>query len=117
VAAYLKRHRHNGSVVGGFVGIGRIKAKARPIREITIRSKPLLKLDLHCANMADNMESDHLSEYVALVDWISAVPREKAKWESGTFATQLVRASLDRQPQTIAFLEREFDVNFKKLAA
>lgn len=111
VAAYLKNR--------GFVGIGVLTDRAKPIREVTIKGKPLLSHNLHCQSMADNAESDELCEYVAPVKWAAAVERDQAKWKTkaGIYTTTHVRASLDGQPKTIAFLEREFGVNVRELVA
>ena len=109
VAAYLK-----GS---GFVGIGRVMTKARPCREVTINQKPLLSYPLERPNLALYCDDDDMSEYVALVDWISLVDENNAKWKakSGLYSTPLIRASLDNQPETVAFLEEEFQVSFEEL--
>lgn len=109
VAAYLKRY--------GYVGIGKLTGRARPIREVVIGQKPLLGQDLCCHGMDDNAESDELCEYVAPVKWVAVVDRAKAKWKkkSGLYSTTHVRASLDGQPETVAFLEREFGVRVRDL--
>jgi uncharacterized protein len=111
VAAYLKNH--------GFVGIGVLTDLAKPIREVTIKSKPLLSHNLRCQRMSDNIESDELCEYVAPVKWVAAVERDQAKWKakSGLYTTTHVRASLDGQQKTIAFLEREFGLNIHEIMA
>lgn len=111
VAAYLKNH--------GFVGIGVLTDRAKPIREVTIKGKPLLSHHLRCQRMADNSESDELCEYVAPVKWAAALGRGQAKWKAkaGIYTTTLVRASLNGQPKTIAFLEGEFGVNVRELVA
>lgn len=111
IAAYLKNH--------GFVGIGTITERAKPIRAVAIKGKPLLNHALCCTGMADNAESDELCEYVATVKWAAAVERDQAKWKSkaGLYTTTHVRASLDAQPNTIAFLETEFAVNVRDLVA
>ena len=108
-AAYLKSY--------GFVGIGRILQTARPIRDVSIQGKPLLSLDLICKNMGDNIDSDDLCEYVCLVEWLSTVDKTKAKWskKSGLYTTTHVRASLDGQPDTINFLEKEFGLDIRNL--
>ena len=108
IAAYLK-----GS---GFVGIGQLTSRAKPVREVTISGKPLLSHNLRCQNMADNAESNDLCEYVATVKWINAVDRANAKWKAkaGIYTTTHVRASLDGQPATIAFLEDAFGVNMRE---
>jgi hypothetical protein len=109
VVAYLKGK--------GFVGIGRIKEAAKPISKVVIKGKPLLALDLKCPNMSDNSDNPEKSEYVALVKWIAKVPRKEAKWKtkSSLYTTQLVRASLDNQPETMDFIEREFGINLRML--
>jgi len=110
VAAYLKGK--------GFVGIGQLTSKAKPIREVRIQGKPLLNHSLRCSNMADNANSDDLCEYVATVNWLRTIDRKQAKaqWKpkSGIYTTQHVRASLDRQPKTIEFLQEAFKVNLRE---
>jgi uncharacterized protein len=111
IAAYLKNH--------GFVGIGSITERAKPVREVLIAGKPLLSHALRCRGMAESAESDDLCEYVATVKWAASVERGQAKWKSkaGLYTTTHVRASLDAQPDTIEFLEREFAVNIRDLMA
>ena len=109
IVAYLKR--------AGFVGIGQIIKKAEMIRNVSIKGKRLLDFPLECKNMSSNQDSKEKSEYVALVKWIKTFPRNQAKWKSKSdlYTTTHVRASLDGQPKTIAFIEKEFGVNLKKL--
>jgi hypothetical protein len=109
IAAYLKGK--------GFVGIGKILAKARPAREIVLNNVPLLSHKLEQPNLQKNFDDDILCEYVAKVNWINALDAEDAKWKSksGLFTTQLVRASLDNQPKTVSFLEEKFDLNFEEI--
>ena len=111
VVAYLKGK--------GFVGIGRITQKAIPVREVVLNNVPLLKHSLECLKIEENSDDYEKSEYVALVSWLSTVTREEAKWQSksGLFTSQLVRASLDAQPETVKFLEKEFNINFAELMA
>ncbi len=109
VVAYLKNH--------GFVGIGTLADRAKPIRVVLINGKPLLSHNLLCDRMSDNADSDETCEYVAPVKWVAAVERTQAKWKpkAGLYTTTHVRASLDGQPKTIAFLEKEFQVNIREL--
>jgi len=67
--------------------------------------------------LGENFDNDDKCEYVALVEWIVAVNRDQAKWKSktGIYTTPLVRASLNNQPKTIEFLEKEFGVNLRDL--
>jgi hypothetical protein len=109
VAAYLKGK--------GFVGIGVITDQAKPIRSVLIKGKPLLTHQLISAGMAENIDSDELCEYVAKVKWVAAVKRNQAKWKTkaGIYTTTHVRASLDGQPKTVAFLENEFGIRIRDL--
>lgn len=109
-AAYLKGR--------GFVGIGRVTEPAQMINKVRINSKPLLMNDLVSQGMSRNQENPETSEYVCLVDWLKAVPREQAKFTRSPklFTSTHVRATLDGQPQTIHFLESVFDVSIKKAA-
>jgi hypothetical protein len=110
LAAYLKGK--------GYVGIGQIVEKARPIREVRIKSRPLISLPLRCKHMDANIDSDAKCEHVALVKWIRTVAVEEAKMKSrsGIYTTTHVRASLDNQPNTRMYLERAFDVRFGEVA-
>jgi hypothetical protein len=108
VVAYLKR--------AGFVGIGRVLASAKPVREVQIKGRPLLAhKKLRCAGMAEDVESDDLCEYVARVKWIRKRSRAEALWKAGLYRTPLLRASLDKQRRTLSFLERGFGVKFEAL--
>ena len=108
VAAYLKGH--------GFVGVGQLTSAAGPIRDVTIQGKSLLRHQLRCSGMASNEDSLELCEYVAAVRWIKTVDRRDAKWmaKSGLYTTTHVRASLDRQPDTLKFLEDSFQVSLRE---
>ena len=107
-AAYLKGC--------GYVGIGQIHAKAQMINKVLLNNKPMLTHSLQ-RNMAKNCDNAEKSEYVCLVDWIAHVPRGQAKWKakSNLYTTPLVRASLDAQPDTIHFLEKEFNFSIEQL--
>jgi uncharacterized protein len=74
IAAYLKGH--------GFVGIGRIKERAKPISAVTIGDMPLLSHKLDCKKMDDHLGDLELCEYVATVEWIEAVEPPNAKWKA-----------------------------------
>jgi len=103
-AAYLKGR--------GFVGIGRITARAEGVRDIRIDKKPLLSLDLVQPRLGEHADDPDRAEYVCLVEWLKAVPREEAQWRQAPklYTTTHLRASLDRQPETVEFLERAFDI-------
>jgi hypothetical protein len=109
-AAYLKKR--------GFVGVGTIKSAAQMIADVKLEDVPLLSLPLQCKEMADNSADPERSEYVCLVTWSKTCTRQEAKRRKSPklFTTTHVRASLDRQPSTVAFLEDAFGVNLRELA-
>jgi hypothetical protein len=107
IAAYVKGD--------GFVGIGRITQKAKPIRSVMINGQPLATCELSCKGMTENIDSDEMCEYVALVDWVCSV--DKGHWlpKAGLYTTQLVRASLENQSETQRYLEEKFNIKFKDI--
>ena len=109
IAAYLKGR--------GYVGIGRITSAAKPVREVSVDGENLLSQRLGCPELATNSFNDELSEYVAIVDWIASVEAQHGKWKSksGLYTTPLIRASLDKQPVTVAFLEASFNLSIPEL--
>ena len=104
IAAFLKGN--------GYVGIGRVKEKAIRVNNFKINGKLLNQFDLLIPNIFENSDNEK-SEYLVGIDWLKSVDKNDAKWKpkSGLFATQLIKASLQGQPKTIEFLEKEF--NFK----
>ena len=104
-AAYLKRR--------GFVGVGKILTRAKPIDD------ELLKLPLAARRMGDNRHDPDLAEYVCRVEWLKSVPRDQAKSRRTPrlYTTTHVRASLDNQPQTVTFLEEQFNLSIRELIA
>lgn len=109
VVAYLKGK--------GFVGIGRIVQRAKPIREVSIQNLPLTRHVLDCKKMSENIDSDEKCEYVALVKWDRAVESNEAAWKekSDLYTTQLVRSSIEKQQKTLRFLEEKFGVDLQAL--
>ena len=76
-------------------------------------------MPLKCQRMGEKGDDSVRSEYVCLVEWIKTVPRGKAKWRRTPklYTTTHVRASLDSQLNTVAFLESAFGVNLREMAA
>lgn len=108
VVAYLKR--------SGYVGIGKVQEKAVKVTDFRHAGKSLQHYPLRVPNIFKNHDNEN-TEYVIKVDWVKAVDCKKAKWKSNEklFTTQLVKASLQGQPKTIGFLEREFGLKFTDL--
>lgn len=111
VAAYLTGH--------GFVGVGKVTSRAVPFNSYLHEGKLLTQCDLIAERMWQNAEDPDKSEYVARVQWKKTVTRENARWKkkSGLYTTQLIRATLERQPITINFLQEEFGVDLGRMAA
>jgi uncharacterized protein len=109
VVAYLKRC--------GYVGIGKVLDKAVRYLDFRINGKPLNDCKLSAPEMFKHADDVDRSEYVVAVDWKRSFPRDQARWKkrSHLFTTQLVRARLDRQRETLDFVEREFDLCLKDL--
>lgn len=109
VVAYLKGH--------GYVGVGKVAAQAVQYRDFTLDGCLLQDHDLVAPRMSENSDNPETCEYVAKVDWKASVPRLDAKWRrnSGLFATQLVRASLERQPETMSFVEAAFNLSLRTM--
>jgi len=109
IAAYLKGR--------GYVGIGRVTSAAKPVREVSVDGENLLSQRLQCPELATNSSNNELSEYVAIVDWLTSVEAQHGKWKSksGLYTTPLIRASLDKQPVTVAFLEASFNLSIPEL--
>ena len=75
--------------------------------------KSLKSQNLSEPNIFQNSDNKN-TEYLLKVEWIKAVPANEAKWKprAGLFTTQLIKASLEKQIETINFLEKEFEVSF-----
>ncbi|WP_460966679.1 LEM-3-like GIY-YIG domain-containing protein [Pedococcus soli] len=110
VVAYLKSR--------GYVGVGTVTARAVPYLDYRHQGRLLKDFGLVEPNIDHDAEDPALTEYVLGVDWAKSFPREGAKWQplSKLFTTQLIRASLEGQPQTVAFIEDAFEVNLRDLA-
>jgi hypothetical protein len=76
----------------GYVGVGIVKDAVKPAKKFTVKVKgkniPILKAPLTATDMGWNSNSKEKCEYLVRVDWIKAVPRDKAYWEKGMFANQ-----------------------------
>ena len=101
----------------GYVGIGRILERARPVRDVRLNNQPLSDYDLEQPNLILDSNDDNQSEYVAVVEWVVSVETAEAKWmpRSGLFSSQRCRASLDNQPVTVSFLEESFNISIEEL--
>jgi len=109
IVPYLQRH--------GYIGIGRVEEKAVPISEFKHNGKSLRDIQLKIKKMFDNHDNDK-SKYLIKVEWISAVDSKQAKKatkQDGIYSTPLIKSSLQGQPKTVEYLEKEFGIKFAKL--
>ena len=99
------------------MGIGVVEAAAVPARDFRYKRRLLSTCDVARPHMFDHADDVARCEYLVRVRWKKTVPRARAyfKPKSGLFTSQLVRASLSRQPKTLAYLERAFDLRFSDL--
>jgi hypothetical protein len=115
VAAYQRRH--------GFVGIGRVKKEAVPVRDFLCRrsgsqkGRHLRTAELKGDRLFHHANNNEKCEYLVTIDWIKQVPQTRAyfKKKSGLFTTTHVVASLSNQQDTLSYLQQVFKVNFEKL--
>lgn len=111
VAAYLTGH--------GYVGLGRVRHRAVAYAKYLHEGLPLASFNLSQPNLDHDAADLDTCEYILAVEWLESVEAEGAKRISkklGHYAPQRVRASLDDQPVTIAFLDASFSVNLRELA-
>ncbi|MFN5540630.1 MAG: LEM-3-like GIY-YIG domain-containing protein [Candidatus Melainabacteria bacterium] len=109
VVAYLKRKKN----IGGYVGIGIVREPAVMAQYFRIDGKSLDQLNLLQPRILENAKDADKAEYPVRVSWAVSVNAEEGKWVSNQklFTTQLIKASLQNQPETIKFLEAEFGIN------
>lgn len=110
VVAYLKG--------AGYVGVGVVRSPAVPYAMYRSNGRALAQCELVEPNVGHDSGDSALCEYLVAVDWVATVDRGNARWipKGGLFTSQLIRASLDAQPATIAFVEEAFSVDLAALA-
>jgi hypothetical protein len=109
----LKRKRN----VGGYVGIGKVTSGSVAVRDFRYNGIRLERRILKGPDLLHDADDAERCEYLVGVKWIKTVPREQARFRrrSGLYTTQLIVASLSRQPKTLRFLEQEFNLSFDRL--
>ena len=108
VIAYIKNY--------GYAGVGKVLDKAKPAIKFKYKDKYLKDLPLKSSGLFRNADNEN-ADYLVKVEWKKTFKKEDAKWRSkaGLFTTQLIKASLDFQPQTLDFIQEEFQVDFSKI--
>lgn len=100
--------------VKGFVGVGIVEEKSRPVTEFEVevdgKRVPILEAPLAdfqaVAHDADNPE---LCEHLVRVEWLKTRAVDEAVWQSGLFTNQVTACKL-RDPKTIEYLEDAFGI-------
>jgi hypothetical protein len=117
---------HKGDIVlayissQGYVGIGKVTAPAVPAREFRIGRKSLKQIrhKLKAKKMCHNYDDLDECEYVVKVKWKHWEKREqalKAIKKKGHYVARQIRASLEDQPTTRHYIQKEWEVDFSEL--
>jgi hypothetical protein len=94
----------------GYVGYGEVIEDARPAGEVRLEDgKPLLEHAMQAPHPGDFGSDPSKAEWAVRVKWIKTFPREQARTFAGVFANQNIACKL-RHPETVQFVEREFEV-------
>lgn len=91
----------------GYVGKGTVTGTKIPAGEFMTPSGPLFDQDLKQPAIRNRSADAAVMEYAVPIDWETAVPISDAKTFVGVFANQNIVCKL-RDPETLAFLKREF---------
>jgi len=98
----------------GYVGVGIVNETSRPIKDFMIqfddKEIPILEAPLAATAMGERADDLDVCPYLVRVEWIKAVPREKAYWEKGLFAIQHTACRL-RNQFTIEKLSQHFGLD------
>lgn len=95
----------------GYVGYGEVESPAVTLDQFIVEGegKPLSEMPLSSPSATDHLDDPELAEWAVGVKWINTFPKDQAKTFKGVFANQNVACKL-RQPETVEFLIKEFDV-------
>jgi uncharacterized protein len=110
VMAYLSRK--------GYVGIGSVTERAVMAKNFRVRGKKLSELDLVSKRvMEQNADDPEKSAYIVKVAWKATCDAHEAKWikNKKLFTSQMAKASLQNQRETIDFVSSAFKINIENL--
>lgn len=95
----------------GYIAVGRVLETAQRINDFTVdvdgQQVPILDAPLKAPGMGLGADDEEQSEYVARVEWLKTLPKEKAIREKGMFANQNTVVRL-RDPFTLERLVEAF---------
>jgi hypothetical protein len=102
----------------GYVGVARVLEGACPATSFRFNGKLLSSLHVIQPEMFTVPSDPMDGEFVLKVEWIVSRERNKAiGGDLSVWRSRSMLASLESQPETLHFLEKEFSVQFKKLLA
>ena len=98
--------------VQGYVGVGIVKERARPVTEFDVEvdgeKVPILEARLaEPEKLSHDVNDPELREHLVRVTWIKTRPVGEAAWQAGLFTNQMPACRL-RDRETIEYLERAF---------
>lgn len=98
--------------VKGYVGVGIVKEKVRPVTEFQVevdgKEMPILEAPLaEPEKLNHDAHNPELSEYLVRVEWQKTRPLTEAAWQPGLFTNQIPACKL-RDRETIEYLEGAF---------
>jgi hypothetical protein len=101
--------------VKGYVGVGIVKEKSRPVTEFDVEVSgqrvPILEAPLaEPEKVTHDADDPQLREHLVRVEWLKTRPVEEAVWQPGLFTNQIPACKL-RDRETIEFLENGFALN------
>ena len=107
--------------VKGYVGVGIVKEKARPVTEfeVEVDGERLPILDASLAEpdkVRHDADDPDLREHLVRIEWVETRPLEEAAWRTGLFTNQIPVCKL-RDRDTIEFLEDAFALHPEDLPA
>jgi hypothetical protein len=100
--------------VQGYVGVGVVKEKARPVtdfdvdvngQKVAILGAPLTEAE----KLSHDSDNPELCEHLVRVEWLKTRPLDAAAWQTGLFTHQMPVCKL-RDQETIEYLERAFGI-------
>lgn len=98
--------------IKGFVGVGIVKEKSRPVTEFDVEVDgqllPILEAPLADAKAIHHDADDpERREHLVRIEWLKTRSIEDAVWQSGLFTNQVTACRL-RDQETIEYLEQAF---------
>lgn len=100
----------------GYVGVGIITERAVMAKNFRVNNKKLGELDLVSKRvMEQNADDTEKAEYLVKVAWKATCDAHEAKWikNKRLFTSQMAKASLQNQRETIDFVSSAFKINIE----